>query len=157
MSGRRFIALAAFMALPAGIFLQSTLLAQVLPGGATPNLAFLATLAGGYLWGASGGAVSGMWSGVLLGAAAGSLAAPLACLYGFLGWLAGLHQERDPHAWTYPPVSFCLAVLAVSGGSLISLALEGYQPALSWKLLNIFWCAVLCLPLGHRRLPSREG
>lgn len=155
---KRFIALAALAALPAGVFLQSTLLANALPGEVTPNLAFLATVLGGYLWGAAAGAMSGMWAGVLLGAAAGSLAAPLACLYGIVGWFAGLHKEQKPYLWTYPLVAACLAIMTVSGESLVSLALEGYQPDLSWKLANIGWCAVLSLPfaaLGGR--PSKES
>ena len=143
----RLIAFAAFAALPVGVFLQSTLLANVLPGGVTPNFAFLCTATAGFTGGAALGAGCGMWSGALLGAAAGSLAAPLACLYGLLGWLAGLHREREPYRWTYPLAAVSLAALAVSGESLVSLALEGYEPSLFWKLLNVAWCGVLGLPL----------
>ena len=124
-----------FFALPAAIFLQATLLANTLPGQVTPNLGFFLTVAAGYLWGAAGGAVAGMWGGALLGAAAGSLAAPLACVYGAAGWLAGCHAERQPARWTLPVVTASLAVLTVCGENFF----QSVQPNLSWQLSNIGW------------------
>jgi len=131
-----------FCSLPAAVFLQSTLLANSLPGGVTPDLGFFLTVAAGYRWGAAGGAVTGMWSGALLGAAVGSMAAPLSCLYGFVGWLAGLHTEREPRRWTLPLVAACLAVLTISGSSMLSAWLEGRQPSLEWKLAASAWGSV---------------
>ena len=127
------------LSLPAAVFLQATLLANSLPGEVTPNLVFLLTVAAGYLLGAVGGVCSGMWAGALTGAAVGSLAVPYSCLYGFLGWLAGLHIERRPKAWTLPVVCVCLMVMLMTGESLVSLWLEGQQPSLAFKLANIAW------------------
>ena len=126
-----------FFALPAAIFLQATLLANTLPGEVTPNLGFFLTAAAGYLWGAAGGAAAGMWGGALLGAAAGSLAAPVACVYGIVGWLAGCHAERKPARWTLPLVAASLAILTVCGENFF----QHVQPSLSWQLWNIAWMA----------------
>ena len=128
--------------LPAAVFLQATLLANSLPGQVTPNLGFLLAVAAGYLLGAAGGACSGMWAGALTGAAAGALAIPFSCLYGIIGWLAGLHIEKRPSLWTLPVVCVCLMCLLVSGESAISLILEGRQAPLQFKLANIAWTAL---------------
>lgn len=152
MKNLRLAAPLLFLGAPAAVFLQSTLLAGSLPGGATPNLGFLLAVAAGYLWGGAAGAVSGLWVGAWLGSAEGSLAAPIACLYGILGWLAGVHAERRPHAWTYAVSTCCLALIMVSGESWISLALDGFQPTLRWRLVTVAWCTVLSLPMmGFRR------
>lgn len=140
-----FIAPVLFSCLPAAVFLQATLLANSLPGQVTPNLAFLLVVAAGYRLGAAGGSCAGMWGGALVGAASGALAVPFSCLYGVLGWLAGLHSERSPYKWTLPLVASALMALLISAESVLSLALEGVQPDLGWKLTNLLWMSLACL------------
>ncbi len=135
----RLTAVLIFLTLPAAVFLQATLLANSLPGQITPNLGFLLTVAAGFYWGAAGGTCAGMWCGALLGAGIGSLAVPYSCLYGVIGWLAGLHGERRPARWTLPLATLCLAALLVSGESLWTMSLEGRQPSLSWELASVGW------------------
>lgn len=144
-------------ALPAAVFLQATLLANSLPGGVTPNLGFILTVAAGYLWGAAGGACSGMWAGALIGAGAGSLAVPYSCLYGVVGWLAGIHKEHKPFAWTWPLVTCALAGILIAGESLVASTMEGTQPSLYWKFAALGWWSLagfLFIPTGRR--PAKE-
>lgn len=141
----RLIGPLTLLALPAAVFLQGTLLAHSLPGLVTPNLAFLLTMASAYLWGAAGGTCAGLWAGALVGAAAGSLAAPTSLLYGTVGWLGGLHAERGASRWAYWPASVFLFVLVLSGESLMSVGLEGYQPGLLWKFMDLAWTAAFCI------------
>ena len=129
-----------FLALPVLVFLQSTLLANSLPGQVTPNLAFLLTVLSGYLWGATGGACAGMWGGALTGAAAGSVAVPFSLLYGAVGWLAGLHQERKPRLWTLPLAGVALFLLLLSGEAFWS----AQTPELTWRLKQLGWMAFFC-------------
>lgn len=157
MKRDRLLPLILIFGAPIAVFLQSTLLANSLPGGSTPHLGFLLTVGAGYLWGGAAGTVSGLWVGVWLGAAAGSLAAPLACLYGFLGWLSGLHSDKNPQGWTYLLVTACLALTMVSGESWISLALDGYHTSLGWKLWTILWCTVLGSPLAILRRRGQDS
>lgn len=156
MKNHRLIAAVLVLSAPVAVFLQSTLLANSLPGGSTPNLGFMLTVVAGFLWGGAAGAVAGLWTGAWLGAAAGSLAAPVACLYGCLGMLAGIHSERLPRAWTYPLVTTCLAVMLTCGDSWVSLAIDGYQPPLSWKLQSVAWCSLFGLPLIAMGRGQRE-
>jgi hypothetical protein len=135
----RLSAVLILLTLPAAVFLQATLLANSLPGQVTPNLGFLLTVAAGFLWGAAGGAGAGMWGGALTGASAGSLAFPYSLLYGLVGWLAGLHAEREPYRWTLPLVSLCLAVILLSAESCLSLGLGGGQLSVAGKLAVIGW------------------
>lgn len=134
-----------FCLLPIAVFLQSTLLAQALPGDITPSLCFLLVVGAGYALGAAGGAACGLWGGALMGAAAGALAAPFAVLYGIAGWLAGAHIERRPKRWTLPFVSIALFALLISTESWLSALMNGYEPALHWKLMSLAWMATASL------------
>ena len=144
-------------ALPAAIFLQATLLANSLPGEVTPNLGFLLTVVAGYLWGAAGGAGTGMWAGALVGAGAGALAVPYSCLYGLVGWLSGLHKEREPYPWTWPLITAALAGILISGECFLTSLQNGCQPGLVWKFASLGWSSLaglLFLAVGYR--PTRE-
>ncbi|MFA5505861.1 MAG: hypothetical protein WC314_21470 [Vulcanimicrobiota bacterium] len=131
--------------IPVAVFLQSTLLAQALPGGVTPSLTFLLVLASGFRLGAAGGAATGLWGGALIGAAAGALAVPLSLFYGTAGFLAGVHCERKPHRWTLPLVSLALFALLISGESWLLRIWEGREPSLSWKFASLGWMALASL------------
>lgn len=129
-----------FFALPVLVFLQSTLLANSLPGQVTPNLVFLLTVLCGYRWGATGGACTGMWGGALTGAAVGSVAVPFSFLYGTLGWLAGIHKERHPQVWTLPLTGMALFMLLLSGEAYWS----PHTSDIYWRFKDLGWMAVFC-------------
>ena len=131
--------------MPVAVFLQSTLLAQALPGEITLSLTFLLVVASGFRGGAAGGVATGLWGGALMGAAAGAMAVPLSLAYGLIGFLAGLHVERDPYRWTLPPVSVALFALLLSGETWISRLVEGSEPTLSWKLTSLCWTGLFSL------------
>jgi hypothetical protein len=131
--------------MPVAVFLQSTLLAQALPGGVTLSLCFLMVVASGYSFGAAGGVACGMWGGALVGSAAGALAAPFALFYGAVGWLAGAHIERRPQLWTLPLVAVALFALLMSVESWFGMLMDGRQPSLSWKLMSLGWTGLASL------------
>lgn len=131
--------------MPVAVFLQSTLLAQALPGGITLSLTFLLVVASGFRLGAAGGAATGLWGGALMGAAAGAMAAPLSLAYGLVGFLAGLHIERRPYRWTLPLVSVALFALLLSGESWMCRVAEGSEPTFSWKLASLCWTGLFSL------------
>ena len=78
-------------------------------------------------------------------AAAGAMAVPLSLAYGLIGFLAGLHVEREPYRWTLPPVSVALFALLLSGETWISRLVEGSEPTLSWKLTSLCWTGLFSL------------
>jgi hypothetical protein len=134
-----------FCLMPVAVFLQSTLLAQALPGDITISLCFLMVVASGYYLGAAGGVACGMWGGALMGAAVGAMAAPFSLFYGAVGWLAGAHIERRPKLWTLPLVAVALFALLTSAESWLSLLTEGRQPSLPWKLMSLGWTGLASL------------
>ena len=130
---------------PLAAILQSTLLWAGLPGGITPDCCLLLTLFCGFRWGAAAGSAGGLWAGVLVGAMRASTSLPLAVLYGWVGWLAGLHRERTSERWTYPIAGLALiALLAAMEGQLATL-MGGTHPPLSWLLPMLTWHGLFCL------------
>jgi hypothetical protein len=137
---------------PLAAICQSTLLWRGLPGGVTLDLCLMLTLFCGLRWGAAGGSAAGLWAGALVGALQASTALPLAVLYGLMGWLAGLHRERNPELWTYPLVGFALVALLAALEGQLRAVLGGAHPPLSWLLPTLAWHGLACLSfLGVRR------
>jgi hypothetical protein len=137
---------------PLAAILQSTLLWQGLPGGVTLDLCLMLTLFCGFRWGAAGGSAAGLWAGALVGALRASASWPLAVLYGLVGWLAGLHREKQAALWTYPLVAFGLIALLAALEGHLAVLLGAHRPSLSWLLPTLAWHALFCLTfLGVRR------
>ena len=133
--------------LPLAAILQSTLLWQGLPGGVTLDLCLLMTVFCGLRWGAAGGSAAGLWAGALVGAMRASASLPLAVLYGLMGWLAGLHRERNAARWTYPVVGLTLVALLAALEGHLSTLMGGAHPPLSWLLPTLGWHGLACLTL----------
>ena len=134
--------------MPVAVFLQSTLLYDALPGGASLNLAFVLSLAFAFRWGALGGAASGLWAGALVGAAVGDMAVCYACLYGATGWMAGCHSELTSKRWTYPLVGVALWVLMAVADSELSHLFWGERRPILSTLTSLGWNSVFILSLA---------
>lgn len=137
---------------PLAAVAQSTLLWACLPGGVTPDLCLLLTLACGLRWGAAAGSAAGLWAGTLVGALAAWASLPGALLYGAMGWLAGCHAERTDSRWTYPLVGLLLVALLAALEGLLARLTGASSPPFAWLLPTLGWHALACLTLaGVRR------
>ncbi len=132
---------------PLAALAQSTILWGCLPGGVTPDLCLLMTLACGLRWGAAAGSAAGLWSGTLVGAMAWA-SLPGALLYGLVGWLAGCHAERTDSRWTYPLAGLLLVALLAGLEGVLAGWSGGSGPSLRWLLPTLGWHGLACLGLA---------
>ncbi len=143
----------AALAAPLMVLLQSTLLYQALPGDHTPDLILIFTMAFAFTWGSAGGTAMGLWGGVLVGAVRGGFSLPLACLYGAVGWLAGLFTEQSRRKWLFPVVGACLTVLLTVGDGELGSRMSGEVPTMERVLGSLGWNCTFCLLLFWVRPP----
>lgn len=106
--------------------LQSTLLAEILPGGAVPDLALILLTASAWLYGPLVGEISGFLIG--LGFDSMSLS-PLgfhAFLFTLVGYLAGrLQGNITPGVWLFPVLGVLAATALKYSGSLLLTLIFG--------------------------------
>lgn len=157
---RSFLAVTLFFSvLCAAPLLQGTVLAEIGPNGATPDLLFLLTAASGLVGGPIAGAVCGALSGLLVGVLMGNLAVILACIYAIVGCCSGWVTWRG--AASIVPASLTAMFLTVMlVGLELAILRDTDAPAVEWHRLAMqaILHAALIVPitaLGARMLAER--
>lgn len=139
----KYLILALFF--PLAAIVQSTALFQALPGGVTLDVSLLLVVYCGFRYGAAAGSASGLWAGTIIGAFRLWQPWSLALIYGFIGWLAGLHSEKKPAKWTYPLAGVALCYLSI----VLEIELAGFggeaAPCMGWVMATTAWHGAFCL------------